>query len=772
MKYQEHVISKQIFKVYFPVNTDYWLMQNKISGILQKSVYPKLGVICDKHSRPNIHHRINKLEIDLRQVTLSNLKTVLVEQIPKQFETALIAVLKKTQKKEEAVSIKKQALEIQQETIEYFLKTGTLPWWKQSGSKKTLTDLLIALATEAPGKVKLLVGSLNENSMARLILQQTDDQLLAIIKTLLLDSQQSITKLHNDISLLFSSTNISSIASFSKIRQRYWSFILSFVLKQENTLNTVLFTNYLISYMAIAAYRVNFSFLAAEMLNAAQKLIKHGISLSQSLISCLKETVSKAEKTNLPSYDQRTVTSKREDEQLDIELVVNERPILLKQQQELAITHGNLVQSLFDLIRELENIIAMPLDNKDRVNAYYLQKTLRKYATRAIVSLSPSNIPESLLKAAKKLIDSLELNKKELSNLLIDRIGSLKTRYLRLENYNQERLATSSMTKEQLESESAIDNTMLLKQKQELVIKPDDLVQLLFELSKELESIITIPLDNKDRANVYYLQKILRKCASRAIISISPSNIPVSLLRAVEKLIDSLELNKKELSDLSACQVEPLKSQYLKLKNYHQERLKFNNNAKRINDSTSLWEEVQRENNKAFISANETIYIENAGLILYWVYLKNLFAKIGFLNENKLGFLNKKLAIRATLLLNNLLGNGAEEIPEYELTLNKILCGIPIEQPLPGILHFKPVEKQECENVTTALIAHWIALGKISLERFSQIFLQRKGAIKQRDGQWLLQVEKKPQDVLLNKLPWPIQVIQLPWMENIMIVEW
>jgi hypothetical protein len=41
-----------------------------------------------------------------------------------------------------------------------------------------------------------------------------------------------------------------------------------------------------------------------------------------------------------------------------------------------------------------------------------------------------------------------------------------------------------------------------------------------------------------------------------------------------------------------------------------------------------------------------------------------------------------------------------------------------------------------------------------------------------RDGDWLLQVEAKTVDILLNQLPWGISMIKLPWMQRMLWIEW
>jgi hypothetical protein len=51
-------------------------------------------------------------------------------------------------------------------------------------------------------------------------------------------------------------------------------------------------------------------------------------------------------------------------------------------------------------------------------------------------------------------------------------------------------------------------------------------------------------------------------------------------------------------------------------------------------------------------------------------------------------------------------------------------------------------------------------------------FLLRPGKVSLRNDDWLLQVEARTCDILLEQLPWGIGMIKLPWMEKMVWVEW
>ncbi len=110
---------------------------------------------------------------------------------------------------------------------------------------------------------------------------------------------------------------------------------------------------------------------------------------------------------------------------------------------------------------------------------------------------------------------------------------------------------------------------------------------------------------------------------------------------------------------------------------------------------------------------------------------------------------------------------------EHELALNKILCGVPLDQPLERQIRLTKKEKTEADGLLRAVIGHWSALGKTSIDGLRGTFLCREGKLSQKpNGTWLLQVEQQTVDLLLGKLPWIFSTIKLPWMQEMLTVEW
>ena len=51
-------------------------------------------------------------------------------------------------------------------------------------------------------------------------------------------------------------------------------------------------------------------------------------------------------------------------------------------------------------------------------------------------------------------------------------------------------------------------------------------------------------------------------------------------------------------------------------------------------------------------------------------------------------------------------------------------------------------------------------------------FLQREGRLLRKQDAWHLVVERRPLDVLLDRLPWGFATIKYPWMEQVLHVQW
>ncbi|HHE08238.1 MAG TPA: hypothetical protein ENL01_05155 [Chlorobaculum parvum] len=161
------------------------------------------------------------------------------------------------------------------------------------------------------------------------------------------------------------------------------------------------------------------------------------------------------------------------------------------------------------------------------------------------------------------------------------------------------------------------------------------------------------------------------------------------------------------------------------------------------------------------------LYVENAGLVLLHPFLPQFFTALKVAEDEVL------LQPDRALQLLHFLATGSENVPEYELVLPKILCGLAPASLAGKTATLSDEEKEESEALLSAVTRHWDVLKNTGIDALRETYLKRNGKLTRwHDGGWLLQVESKSFDILLDLLPWGFSMIRLPWMPSMLHVEW
>ena len=166
----------------------------------------------------------------------------------------------------------------------------------------------------------------------------------------------------------------------------------------------------------------------------------------------------------------------------------------------------------------------------------------------------------------------------------------------------------------------------------------------------------------------------------------------------------------------------------------------------------------------------DKIHITNAGLVLFHPYLQLVFRELKWLNDSS-NFVSKKAQQKAVLFLQYLV-NGKSRQPEHQLVLNKLLCGWPIHMPIQTACTFSKAEKNIAVELIESLKEHWTVLKNTSNSGLIESFINRAGLIQKKPDGFLLQIERKTIDILLDSLPFGINIIKLAWNEQIIYTEW
>ena len=169
------------------------------------------------------------------------------------------------------------------------------------------------------------------------------------------------------------------------------------------------------------------------------------------------------------------------------------------------------------------------------------------------------------------------------------------------------------------------------------------------------------------------------------------------------------------------------------------------------------------------IKKGEQLYIYNAGLALIWPFVATLFNKLGYIKDKQ--FIDKPNQFRAIHLLQYII-DGGDTSPEFILVLNKLICGIPLSDPLDMFITLTNEEKKEADQFLESIKNKWKEMRNTSLATFRDSFLKREGTLTFDEKNWKLKVESKPIDVLLRKLTWGFSLIKFHWIDYIIFVEW
>ena len=163
------------------------------------------------------------------------------------------------------------------------------------------------------------------------------------------------------------------------------------------------------------------------------------------------------------------------------------------------------------------------------------------------------------------------------------------------------------------------------------------------------------------------------------------------------------------------------------------------------------------------------IWVQNAGLVLLHPFLIQFFITTGIIGKQGiLSHENVDLAVQSL----HFLATGNENAFEGNLVFEKFLCGVPLKTSIQKQSLLTDLIKNEAIELLNEVVRHWAALKNTSADGLRQMFIQRDGKLFQEDDKYKLIVERKAQDLLLERLTWNIAVIKLPWISNILFTEW
>lgn len=270
-----------------------------------------------------------------------------------------------------------------------------------------------------------------------------------------------------------------------------------------------------------------------------------------------------------------------------------------------------------------------------------------------------------------------------------------------------------------------------------------------------------------DALSLAFFRYFLLKLTSEASVSKNRIEKRVARQSVVEALIADLK-NRTSVKELSR---RPLAKMVRNLAEKSHQLTDMNRLYQQMADSSETSTDRSSQKRSLNLSAveDESIEIQHAGMVLLAPFLPLLFDELALLKDKQ--FRDDDAAIRAASLL-EYAATGETELPEHDMVLNKCLCGLPLETPIPGFIDVSAKEEEEVEHMLSSVLDHWKALKSTSIYGLRSTFINRAGLLRKDDTGWSVYIERTTVDILLDHLPWSISIIKLPWNDEPIYVEW
>lgn len=166
----------------------------------------------------------------------------------------------------------------------------------------------------------------------------------------------------------------------------------------------------------------------------------------------------------------------------------------------------------------------------------------------------------------------------------------------------------------------------------------------------------------------------------------------------------------------------------------------------------------------------DELRVEDAGLVILWPFIERGFERAGLLDAER-RFADADARRQAVGLLSWIVFED-DAAPEHRLPLAKLLCGLAPDEPCFVDEAPQPSLQQVGLQMMQALVEHAPSLRRPPLAALRAHYLRRAGLLGVRTGTWLLQAERQPQDLLLDRCPWSWAWVRLPWMQAPLQVAW
>jgi hypothetical protein len=415
-------------------------------------------------------------------------------------------------------------------------------------------------------------------------------------------------------------------------------------------------------------------------------------------------------------------------------------------------------QNISQLIPQQTNILK-PLQEIQNLQKA-IQRNLKKEALPTLLQnwQNAQNLQDQVLQLIEK--DKNLSNNEALFEQLVE-LDELQIQLYRQVRREQERRNTAQIKAIHL------DQKQLLKAVRQATT-PQDLMAIGQQLDKaeaeEIELLNTLSSQTKDKA-------------AKADFDRAQRNIRTYFKRLRSRFIwqrarlmkQQAEIQEKEIQTQKQLQRQREAERQEIIKNLYTDQKETVAEAEKLKEENKAKRQQQQQLLPPSKPIDEPLFIKNAGLVILSPYLLR-YLDILKLVENK-AFISVDAQYKAVHLLQYLVTKKIET-PENELILNKILCGLPVNAPVPLSADISEAELKFSESLLQGAINNWARLKTMSPDAMRSTFLIRNAKIVEEADRFKLIVDKGSFDMLLRTITWGFTFVKYPWMQKAIFVEW
>lgn len=281
------------------------------------------------------------------------------------------------------------------------------------------------------------------------------------------------------------------------------------------------------------------------------------------------------------------------------------------------------------------------------------------------------------------------------------------------------------------------------------------------ELKINLEADIIHRISKLSHPDKIIVWQLVLKVLSE-YLNLPNSNLREYLLQQISK-IDSAGLSQTKTNHQNwktIVEIFPFINENEILESIKNNTVEHSDNEKKLIDAIQTIDEN--------LKLNDGQYIQNAGLILIHPFIKTLFEQCDLLDPKTQQLIDPELCVH----LLHYIATGKTNAPEYKMVFEKFLCNIPMNKTINKHIKLSRKHKAQAKIVIQSVQHNWSSMKKSSVELLRNEFFQRPGKLVLTDYDYLLTVERKTQDILLEKLAWGVSLFKLPWHEKYLFVNW